>query len=70
MQHALQKSEKALETLNTAIKLAPKNPIGKFERASMLFSLERYNEALEELDLLKQLVPKESSVFFLIGKVS
>ena len=69
MQHALQKTDKALETLSLALKGAPKNPLCKFERASILFSSERYGEALAELEELKILAPKESPVYFLMGKV-
>jgi len=69
VQHALQKTDRALQTLNAAIKIAPKNPLCKFERASILFSGERYAEALAELNELKDIVPKESPVYFLLGKV-
>jgi len=41
----------------------------KFERASILFATERYQEALNELYELKALAPRESPVYFLIGKV-
>jgi anaphase-promoting complex subunit 3 len=70
VQHALQKTEKAMETLNSALQKAPQNPLCKFERASILFSVERFDEALVELNQLKVLVPKESPVYFLMGKVS
>ncbi len=66
----MQKTDKALETLNAAIRQSPKNSLCKFERASILFAAERYTEALEELNELKKLVPKESPVYFLLGKVS
>jgi len=69
VQHALKKTDRALETLNTAIACAPRNPLCKFERASILHSSERYQEALVELNELKEIVPKESPVYFLIGKV-
>ena len=69
VQHALQKSDKALQTLNAAIKIAPKNPLCKFERASILHSSEKYGDALMELNDLKDIVPKESSIYFLLGKV-
>ena len=58
-----------MDTLNKAIAISPKSALCKFERASILHSTERYQEALEELTQLKQIVPKESSVYFLIGKV-
>ena len=69
VQHSLQKTERALNTLNTAIIIAPKNALCKFERASILHSSERYVDALKELNDLKDIVPKESPVYFLLGKV-
>lgn len=69
VQHATNNTNAALDTLNAAISVSPKNPLCKFERASILHSSERYQEALEELLELKQIVPKESPVYFLIGKV-
>ena len=47
----------------------PKNAMCKFERASILNAIERWPEALKELNDLKELVPKESPVYFLMGKV-
>ncbi|TNN28753.1 Cell division cycle protein 27 [Liparis tanakae] len=69
VQHALKKSDAALETLNRAIVIDPKNPLCKFHRASILFANDKYKAALQELEELKQIVPKESLVYFLIGKV-
>ena len=42
VQHALKKSDHALETLNRAINIDPKNPLCKFHRASILFANEKY----------------------------
>ncbi|MGH0140767.1 UNVERIFIED_CONTAM: hypothetical protein FKN15_026157 [Acipenser sinensis] len=64
VQHALKKSEHALETLNKAISIDPKNPLCKFHRASILFANEKYKAALQELEELKQIVPKESLLLF------
>lgn len=47
----------------------PKNPLCKFHRASVYFSLENNQAALKDLEELKEIVPKESLVYFLIGKV-
>lgn len=33
-------------------------------------SMERYGEALVELEVVRDNVPKESAVYFLMGKVS
>jgi anaphase-promoting complex subunit 3 len=70
VQHALQKTEKALQTLNNAIANDPKNPLCKFHRASIYFAAGRHAEALKELEELKEIVPKESLVYYLTGKVS
>jgi len=69
VQHATNNIDAALDTLNRAISLSPKSALCKFEKASILLTSERYQEALKELMELKQIVPKESSVYFLIGKV-
>ena len=65
----LNNSEGALETLDKALATAPKAVVLKFERAKILFHGERYQEALDELMELKLIVPKESSVFMMIGQV-
>ena len=55
--------------MNNAIQISPKNALCKFERASILLEVERYSEALEELLQLKDIEPKQSPVYFLLGKV-
>lgn len=67
--HAMKKWNESLATLNKAIAMDPKNPLCKFHRASVFFSLDKLPEALKDLDELKEIVPKESLVYFLIGKV-
>lgn len=69
VQHSLKKPQTALQTLNRAIEMDPKNALCKFHRASIKFSMDEHDQALQELDELKQIVPKESLVYFLIGKV-
>lgn len=59
----------ALETLNRAVALAPNNPMCLFHHASMLVANDRLDDALQELESLKVITPKESLVYFLIGKV-
>ena len=39
--------------MQEAIEADPRNPLAKFERASVLLSEERYREALAELSALK-----------------
>lgn len=70
VQHALKKTDEALKTLNTAISNDPDNTLCKFHRASINFSIGRHMEALREFEELKNIVPKESLVYYSIGKVS
>lgn len=68
VQHALKETEKALNTFNLAIANNPKSPLCKFHRGSIYFALGRHAEALKELEELKEIVPKESLVYYLIGE--
>ena len=67
--HALKRNEEVPEMLDQAILADAKNPLPIYQKANMLLSNERYNEALEELELLKEVAPRESSVYSLIGKI-
>lgn len=40
-----------------------------FQRAHVLMSMEKYEDALKELQVVRDNVPKESAVYFLMGKV-
>lgn len=69
VQHAQKKTEEALNTFNIAIINDSKNALCKFHRGSIYFALGRHAEALKELEELKEIVPRESLVYYLIGKV-
>lgn len=69
VQHALKKTDAALKTLNSGIENDPENTLCKFHRASINFSTGKYQEALKEFEELKNIVPKESLVYYSIGKV-
>lgn len=69
VQHALKKTDQALKTLNTALINDPDNFLCKFHRASINFSIGRHMEALREFEELKNIIPKESLVYYSIGKV-
>ena len=68
-QHALRKTEKAYISLQKAIQLDERNPLAKYEKASVLMSDERYSEALDELEQLREVAPREASVYFLMGRI-
>ena len=68
-QHAMGRNGEALELLQRAVALDRRNPLAKYEKASVLLSDDRFHEALEELEALKEVAPREASVFFLIGRI-
>lgn len=61
--------EKAMQYLDLALKSTPKNSLCRYFKAQMLFNAEKYDQALEEVQELKRLAPKESRVYFLAGKI-
>lgn len=63
-------TDDALSVLLKALEMEPKNPLLRFNLASLYFSIRKYEDATRELDLLKEICPKESMVYFLSGKVS
>jgi len=69
VQNALGRTERSLVTFTDALRVNPTDPLCKFHRASVLFAVNRLDEALAELEELKTIVPKESLVHFLVAKV-
>mmetsp|Transcript_7008 Transcript_7008/g.25848 ORF Transcript_7008/g.25848 Transcript_7008/m.25848 type:complete len:818 (-) Transcript_7008:193-2646(-) len=67
--HKLKRNNEALQLLETAITMDSKNPLAKFEKASVLMSMELYHEAIQELEALKDQAPREASVYFQMGKI-
>lgn len=46
-----------------------KNPLPMYQKANILVSLEKFDEALEVLEELKEFSPREISVYALMGKI-
>lgn len=69
VQHACKRSDAAIDTLTRALNVDPDNALCRFHRATIYSAIDKNKEALAELDELKRLVPKESMVYFLIGKI-
>nr|CAD1831302.1 unnamed protein product [Ananas comosus var. bracteatus] len=67
--HALKRNGDALEMMVQAISADRKNPLPMYQKAQILISLERYEEALEELEHLIEFAPRESSVYALMGNI-
>lgn len=69
VQHACKRSDAAIDTLSRALTIDRDNALCRFHRATIYSAIDKNKEALAELDELKRLVPKESMVYFLIGKI-
>lgn len=67
--HNCQKTSKALHCFDRAEKIDPRSPLNKYQKGTVLMSLERYQDALEVLEKCSHLVPKEAPVFIMIGKI-
>ena len=55
--------------MEKAILADKKNPLPMYQKANILVSLERFDEALQVLEELKEYAPRESSVYALMGKI-
>ncbi|KOM56340.1 hypothetical protein LR48_Vigan10g223200 [Vigna angularis] len=67
--HALKRSWEALAIMEKAILADKKNPLPMYQKASILISLEKFDEALDVLEELKEGGPRESSVYALMGNI-
>ncbi|KAK9825199.1 hypothetical protein WJX81_006564 [Elliptochloris bilobata] len=63
------KAGEALACLGEAIAADRANPLAKFERAGVLLGLERFHDALAELEALRDIAPREASVWFQMGRI-
>lgn len=68
-QAALGKMDRAIATLERAVALDTENPLCRFHRASLLLRAGRPQDALTDLYHLKDIAPRESLVYYLLGKV-
>lgn len=59
----------ALKFYDHACRLAPKNALSRFKKARCLMGLGRPEEALAELEILKDIAPDEANVWFLSGRL-
>ena len=68
-QFANGKSFQALSTLEEAFRLDPFNPQARFQRATVYISMNRYEDALAELEKVRDAAPREATIHFTMGKV-
>ena len=72
VKHAQNKPLEALAVVEKAVGMNQLNPcwvLVKFNKAKILAALNRHQDALKELEELKLLAPKESSLYFLMGRI-
>ncbi|KAK3717620.1 anaphase-promoting complex subunit cdc27 [Vermiconidia calcicola] len=58
----------ALANYTRALELAPTSALARFKKARVLMHLRHYDEALVELEVLREQAPEEANVWFLLGK--
>jgi anaphase-promoting complex subunit 3 len=68
-QYSNGKAMQALDTLAEAFRLDPHNPQARFQRATIYVALNRPEEALKELERVRDAAPREATVHFAMGKV-
>ncbi|GAB2222023.1 hypothetical protein Droror1_Dr00013220 [Drosera rotundifolia] len=67
--HALKRNDEALMMMEKAVLADKKNPLPMYQKAVILASMEKLDEALEVLEELKENFPREGSVYALMGKI-
>ncbi|KAG8970835.1 anaphase-promoting complex subunit cdc27 [Tulasnella sp. 419] len=65
----LGRHEEALERFNRSLALSEKSPLVKFKRVKVLIEMKFYEQALKDLEDLRDLAPDEANVPFLLGKL-
>ena len=61
--------KQSVATLEQALSIEPGSVQCMFQLANSLYTMQRFEAALEQLLKLKKLIPTESVVFFMLGKV-
>lgn len=64
-----QRNREALAIMEKAILADRKNPLAVYNKATILISLENFDEALDVLEELKESAPRETSVYALMGNI-
>ena len=64
-----EKVNEALKVLTTACDTYPRNSQLHFQRAHTLIAVEQWEEARSELELVRELAPREPPVYILLGNI-
>lgn len=68
-QNSPAKSDEAYRVLSKACLIDVKNPQLHFQRAHVLISMHNYEDALLELEIVRELAPREPPVYILLGQL-
>lgn len=63
------KLQLSLGIYNKAVQLNTNSPLARFKRSNILFQMNRFDEALQDLIYLKDAAPDEVNVHLLLGKL-
>ena len=64
----LRHPRQALAQYSLALQISPGSALARFKKARVLMAMKMFEEALDELLVLKDVAPEEANVFFLLGK--
>ena len=67
--HNANQPMEALQCFEEAEKMDPNNPLNKYQKATVLASMDKFEQALKVLEDLQIYVPKEAPIHIMIGKI-
>ncbi|CAD8200553.1 unnamed protein product [Paramecium octaurelia] len=59
----------ALKYFEQSERLDPMNGLNKYQKANSLIKMDKYEQALSELQTLSQFIPKEAAIYILMGRI-
>ncbi|KAN0021865.1 hypothetical protein ACTFIU_004010 [Dictyostelium citrinum] len=68
LQHNPNKIQEGIDMLYRSIEIQPKNTFAKFKLAAFLFANQQYHHAIDQLLEFKEIEPKETPIYILLGK--
>merc|ERR1711871_642903 len=69
LQEKERKTRQSLRVLTEACKIDPYNPQLRFQKVHVLLSLKCDEDALEDLEIVRDLAPREAPVYSLLGRI-
>jgi len=60
--------DQAFEYYDRAVQMGPENVLVRYRRAKLLIGMKKYDEAIADLKILRDLVPEEANVVFQLAR--